>query len=245
MIATLRTSTAASHTTRYHGYEMTKLDSGEKNLASEVFVRCMGCPKGVSRELEKDTKINKGSKLTKCPFRMKWHAVGSDNPAGEWYLTYAGVASIPKDHNHRGVHASGISSRHRASCKRTGFSDLVAVQRAASVAPKLIRVAAKQQFNNVSVPSTLQDIHNEVQRQRRKKLAGDTPVDKILSILDEQEFFVRHEVENGRLKSMFFAHPELVSIYREDCDIIMLDCTYRTNKYKLPLLCTYLSHELV
>jgi hypothetical protein len=68
-----------------------------------------------------------------------------------------------------------------------------------------------------------------------------TPIDKILAILAEEDFLVRHVInpQSSRLESLFFAHPEMVSIYRENRDVLMLDCTYCMNKYKLPLLCIY------
>jgi hypothetical protein len=38
---------------------------------------------------------------------------------------------------------------------------------------------------------------------------------------------------------LFFAHPELVAIYRQKNSVIMLNCRYKTNIFKLPLLCIY------
>ena len=65
----------------------------------------------------------------------------------------------------------------------------------------------------------------QLARFHNDRLAGYTPVDKVLSILREEEFFVRHKLDqNSHLQSMFVAHPELVSIYRENGDMLMLDC---------------------
>src|SRR5438034_3941787 len=40
----------------------------------------------------------------------------------------------------------------------------------------------------------------------------------------------------GRLERLFFAHPEAVKLLREHPDILLLDCTYKTNRFRMPLL---------
>ena len=35
---------------------------------------------------------------------------------------------------------------------------------------------------------------------------------------------------------MFFAHPKSVELLLKYPDVLLLDCTYRTNKFKMPLL---------
>jgi len=53
------------------------------------------------------------------------------------------------------------------------------------------------------------------------------------------EFFVRKFVVGESLKAIFFAKPELVVIYRKNAEVIMIECTYKTNDYGLPLLNIY------
>jgi MULE transposase domain len=42
--------------------------------------------------------------------------------------------------------------------------------------------------------------------------------------------------ETKRLERLFFAHPEAVTLYKEHPDIVLLDCTYQTNRFRMPLL---------
>ena len=42
--------------------------------------------------------------------------------------------------------------------------------------------------------------------------------------------------ETQQLERLFFAHPEAVKIYKEHPDIILMDCTYKTNRFQMPLL---------
>jgi hypothetical protein len=39
-----------------------------------------------------------------------------------------------------------------------------------------------------------------------------------------------------RLERLFFAHPEATKLLKEHPDILLLDCTYKTNRFCMPLL---------
>jgi len=42
-----------------------------------------------------------------------------------------------------------------------------------------------------------------------------------------------------RLKRLFFAHPNSVEIYKKHLKVVLLDCTYKTNRFRMPLLNIY------
>ena len=42
--------------------------------------------------------------------------------------------------------------------------------------------------------------------------------------------------ENGHLTHLFFAHPASIMLSRSYSNVFVMDCTYKTNKYKMPLL---------
>ncbi|GAB0139084.1 putative transposase [Epichloe bromicola] len=42
--------------------------------------------------------------------------------------------------------------------------------------------------------------------------------------------------DDGRVTAVVFAHPESLTYLKSYPDILILDCTYKTNKYKMPLL---------
>ena len=39
-----------------------------------------------------------------------------------------------------------------------------------------------------------------------------------------------------RLERLFFAYPDAVKLYKQHPDIVLLDCTYKTNRFRMPLL---------
>jgi hypothetical protein len=42
--------------------------------------------------------------------------------------------------------------------------------------------------------------------------------------------------KTGRLEQLFFAHPEAIRLLKEHPDVLLLDCTYKTNQFHMPLL---------
>ena len=49
--------------------------------------------------------------------------------------------------------------------------------------------------------------------------------------------FYRHKTdENGHISHLFMAHPKSLKLFKQYHDILLLDCTNRTNRYKMPLL---------
>jgi len=41
---------------------------------------------------------------------------------------------------------------------------------------------------------------------------------------------------NGRVTVVFFAYPDSLAYLQAYLDTLLLDCTYKTNKYGMPLL---------
>lgn len=71
------------------------------------------CAKGVKRKLKEESKIKKGSRITDCPFSMRWSLIdGSTTP---WHLTYP--RGIGKDHNHNPTDASRLANLRRTARK--------------------------------------------------------------------------------------------------------------------------------
>jgi len=83
-----------------------------------------------------------------------------------------------------------------------------------------------------------QDIANMRNTARRRELSAQTVMEALFARLEEDGFYYRWESdpETQRLLYMFWAHPRTLELFRRHPEIIGMDCTYKTNKYKLPLL---------
>jgi hypothetical protein len=76
-------------------------------------------------------------------------------------------------------------------------------------------------------------------RLQMQELAGRGPAEYLLDKLSVSgsgwAYKVKTSLDN-RIENLFFARETSIQMLRENPDILLMDCTYRTNRYKLPLL---------
>jgi hypothetical protein len=98
-----------------------------------------------------------------------------------------------------------------------------------------ILTALRQQYPDTLVTAT--DIRNDRMKMRAEYLNGRSPIETLLDDLSSPEwiFDVKRDSDN-RVQCLFFAHEKQVEMQCANPDVLMMDCTYRTNKYRLPLL---------
>ena len=136
-------------------------------------------------------------------------------------------------HNHPpSLHPSG----HHVHRKRTASQkDTIQAMTQAGTAPKQIITALYQE--NSSIYITARDVRNERIALRAKYLGERSPIEALLDDLSTSEwvFDIRKDSEN-HIQSLFFAHKKQIELLHANPDVLLMDCTYRTNKFKLPLL---------
>jgi hypothetical protein len=105
----------------------------------------------------------------------------------------------------------------------------------AGAAPRQILTSIQQKDPGAYVAPS--DIRNDRIALRASILAGRTPIEALLDELSTQEwvFDVRRDSKN-HVQYLFFAHRKQVERLRTNPDVLLIDCTYRTNKYRLPLM---------
>ncbi|POV97106.1 hypothetical protein PSHT_14769 [Puccinia striiformis] len=91
-----------------------------------------------------------------------------------------------------------------------------------------------------SDPNTLatnRTISNAIQKFKRVDLAGRTPIEAMLCILKETNWSSEVKVNTaGKIQNLFFAHPGSIHLARLYHHVALLDATYKTNQYQIPLL---------
>ena len=105
-----------------------------------------------------------------------------------------------------------------------------------NVKPRDILSTIKQQYpDNVSTSKT---IYNQCQKLRLKKNAGRTPIQVLMSSLQEEDyvFYDRANDSTNKLEDLFFAHPRSLEIWRAFPHVLVMDATYRTNMFDMPFL---------
>ena len=91
---------------------------------------------------------------------------------------------------------------------------------------------------------SLQDIYNERQINKRKLLSGLSPIQALLKAVSEyggdnlksKYYFAHEEDSRNHLKYLFFAHLESLKYFQKNPDVLLLNYTYKINKFKMPFL---------
>ena len=84
------------------------------------------------------------------------------------------------------------------------------------------------------MPIVLQDVVNKRSRQRRQFVDAHTPAEAAILLLEEHGFY--HDFVVGEDSRLFFADKNSIDLLRRWPDVFVLDCTYKTNEYNLPVL---------
>ncbi|MBW0584644.1 hypothetical protein O181_124359 [Austropuccinia psidii MF-1] len=80
-------------------------------------------------------------------------------------------------------------------------------------------------------PVILQDIYNQVKKIKKDKLQGRRPIDALIDTLKEENFVCSSARDaEGHITSLFFTHPLAVKVLHGFPHVILMDCTYKTNK---------------
>ena len=93
-----------------------------------------------------------------------------------------------------------------------------------------LRELSNQRFRN----KDLYNLNASFNRQRNKGLA---PTDALIEDLKAQHIpYVIHPDKDGFTEHLFIALSESLELARQNQDIILVDNTYKTNKFGMPLL---------
>ena len=160
-----------------------------------------------------------------CPFKLYTQQLKVD---GLWHLTVRNP-----DHNHE---ASANLSGHPVVRRLQPEQRAVTTQLiTAGVPPKDILTVLQQESSSISI--TARDIYNEHVRVRQVALLDRPP---ILALMDELQNsnhrFAYLCNGNNEVTQLFFAHPGCVEFALKHPYTLLMDCTYKTNRFRMPML---------
>ncbi len=83
---------------------------------------------------------------------------------------------------------------------------------------------------------TIRDILNFKAKLRDERLAGDTLIKYLIRelVADKDWAFRYSTMDDGHINFIFFTLNEMIDIAQASPDIILINATYRMNKYNLP-----------
>ncbi|MBW0569328.1 hypothetical protein O181_109043 [Austropuccinia psidii MF-1] len=80
-------------------------------------------------------------------------------------------------------------------------------------------------------PVIPQDIYNQVKKINNDKLKGRIPIDSLIKTLKEEKFVWSSAKDTeGHINSFFFNQPLSIKLLYGFPNVILMDCTYKTNK---------------
>ncbi|XP_022025098.2 protein FAR-RED ELONGATED HYPOCOTYL 3-like [Helianthus annuus] len=99
----------------------------------------------------------------------------------------------------------------------------------------ILAAIKEQNPHNVSTRNT---IYNARAKLGRMEQVGETPMQILFDWLEKVGFVFYHRTsQNGeRVEDVFFIHPESNMLWRAFPHMLLIDSTYKTNRYKMPLV---------
>jgi hypothetical protein len=215
---------------KLRGYAFTVTRS--KKLPSscqKVYYTCDRCP---PIPLPKEDQIRVHDTQTRgtgCLFTV----VALQTPLGEWELKYRPEAQY-NTHNH--LPSKSPSAYHSHRHLSTQAINIAQSLFSASIQPRQTLSFIRQA--DPSTPVLLQDIYNQNAAFRHKLRQGLSTTEALIQHLQESR--IKHAIlrdpETRRLKGLFIACPESIEYLQSHHDVLLIDNTYKTNRFKLPLI---------
>ena len=172
-----------------------------------------------------------GSRITGCSFKLTltrtvigWQ-VEVQNP----------------DHNYKALTHPGALPHYRHRTQET--NQTITNITASSITPSKILTNLLKK----DIIITLNNIYNEQQANKKELLSGLSAIQALLKALGKYSnnnnpklkyYFVHKEDDRNYIKYLFFVHPESLKYFQKNPDVLLLNYTYKINRFKMPFLYT-------
>ncbi|KAE8996750.1 hypothetical protein PR001_g19771 [Phytophthora rubi] len=220
---------------RPHGYDIvykgTSYDKRHQKRLIRYGCDRHGVPRSQREHFNPPKRTNVSSRKCGCP--MEVYLVRTTGNHGDigWLLQHRGRAG---QHNHPpSSHAASHPMHRRASHTEAARLAVAVDGETGATARQTIARLLVEDPGLLLVP---RDVYNERARATRAALGGLSRIKRLLQKLQDGPFQVSYQYdEHHHLTHLFFAHNDAIDIYRTNYDVIIMDCTYRTNRFNMPL----------
>ncbi|KAL5147413.1 putative protein FAR1-RELATED SEQUENCE 10 [Glycine soja] len=199
-------------------------ETGSRGRSSFVLIGCerSGTYKCRNKEfVRKDT----GSRKCGCPFRLH----GKPLHGGEVWM----VKLICGIHNHELVKSLVGHPYTRRLTKEE--KKIIADMTKSMVKPKNILLTLKE--HNANSCTTIKQIYNTRSAYRSSIRGADTEMQHLMKLLERDQYIHWHRLKDEVVvRDLFWCHPDAVKLCNACYLVFFIDNTYKTNRYRLPLL---------
>ncbi|KAL5170185.1 putative protein phosphatase 2C 1 [Glycine soja] len=199
-------------------------ETGSRGRSSFVLIGCerSGTYKCKNKEfVRKDT----GSRKCGCPFRLR----GKPVRGGEGWM----VKLICGIHNHE--LAKSLVGHPYAGRLTKEEKKIIADMTKSMVKPKNILLTLKE--HNADSYTTIKQIYNARSAYRSSIRGADTEMQHLMKLLERDQYIHWHRLKDEVVvRDLFWCHPDAVKLCNACHLVFFIDSTYKTNRYRLPLL---------
>ncbi|KAK7216615.1 hypothetical protein V2G26_004618 [Clonostachys chloroleuca] len=207
-------------------------------IKRQVLSCCKG--RGYTSRKNPDTHPSKRrstiSQMTACPFRL-WVKPTGDNA----YFVQPGQSV---QHNHDLEKPVAFSAFRRETIEL--YKDKIIAMHSSGTPPLKIslfieaEVIKLKKAGKILTPLLPKDISNVIAQYRQDRLEGLTPLQYLYKRLNKDDFVFRDRCDSsGRLISLLIVPTAGLRLLKIHSNILLLDCTYKTNRFNMPLLNIY------
>ncbi|KAG5551462.1 hypothetical protein RHGRI_009772 [Rhododendron griersonianum] len=167
---------------------------------------------------------NTATRLINCPFEIRCKRLDD----GFWVLEVKNGS-----HNHE---PSSDMAGH-PSFRRFSKEEIMTIEELTRSGVPPRQILSSLRLRNKKLQAVSRTIYNMKNKLRRENLAGRTTIQALFDELCEGDFtFQVAYDQNGCLTHLFIAHPLSITLTKSYTTVFVMDCTYKTNRYKMPLL---------
>ncbi len=211
------------------GYNVVMKGGNEKDKKGDLRQVKLGCTKGgeYKENVEEVGEVGQGRRQrrrqhTGCPFKAY-----ASRKNYEWYLRVECPEHIYPP----------IAPEAFAANRKFSQADIVTIQDDARAHILPIKTLVCLHHLNPGKFFTIRDLQNQRRKLRRQDLAYLTPIQHLLQELQTSDLWFTSYQLNGyeQMTHLFFAFETSLDLLEMYLDVLFVDCTYKTNKYNIPL----------
>ncbi|KAF4338142.1 hypothetical protein FBEOM_7973 [Fusarium beomiforme] len=217
--------TAINAWARDRGYAFVVKNSWKTSSGRTGVIYC--CDRGTKPpSTTRIRKRNTTSRYTGCLFSVM---AKEDQSRAAWSLKHR-----PDHSHHKHNHEPSNAVAHPTHRQLSSPDRMIVRQLAnAGATPKVITSHLR---NTTGTLATQKDIYNCIAQSKRELVQGQSNIHALTTQLESEGFWNRIRLDDSRVTAVLFAHPKSLEYLKSYSEVLILDCTYKTNKYNMPLL---------
>jgi len=173
-------------------------------------------------------RYNTATRRCGCPMIVN---VTREREAGSWIVEHRGNETT---HNHPPTLTPSSHPIHRRADRDAPAVKAIATD--AEIGIRADQTLARLRAERPEMSITARDIYNERQRSVAATLGARSRIEHLVCLLRGPDYRSAVQLDGeGHLTHLFFAFKETLEIFAANHDVLVMDCTYKTNGFGMPL----------